>query len=47
MDKDRLPQKISRMKFLSITGKVALGAAGILAGSAGLFYYGSLIISGF
>jgi len=42
MDKDRLPQKISRRTFLSTTGKVTLGAAGILAGSTGLFYYGSL-----
>jgi menaquinol-cytochrome c reductase iron-sulfur subunit len=38
----QLPQKISRRVFLSTTGKLALGAAGILAGSTGLFYYGSL-----
>jgi menaquinol-cytochrome c reductase iron-sulfur subunit len=42
MDKDRLPQRISRRTFFSTTGKVALGAAGILAGSTCLFYYGSL-----
>ncbi|SEB83422.1 Rieske 2Fe-2S domain-containing protein [Paenibacillus sp. GP183] len=42
MDKDRQPQKISRRKFLSTSGRVALGAVGILAGSTGLFYYGSL-----
>jgi menaquinol-cytochrome c reductase iron-sulfur subunit len=42
MDKDQLPQKISRRKFLGTTGKLALGAAGILAGSTALFYYGSL-----
>jgi menaquinol-cytochrome c reductase iron-sulfur subunit len=42
MDKNQLPQKISRRTFLSTTGKVALGAAGILVGSTGLFYYGSL-----
>lgn len=33
MNKGRLPQKISRRTFLSTTGKVALGAAGILVGS--------------
>jgi menaquinol-cytochrome c reductase iron-sulfur subunit len=42
MDKDQLPQKISRRKFLSTTGKVALGATGILAGSTALFYFGSV-----
>ncbi|MBP1993006.1 QcrA and Rieske domain-containing protein [Paenibacillus eucommiae] len=42
MEKDQLPKKISRRSFLSTTGKLTLGAAGILAGSAGLFYYGAL-----
>jgi menaquinol-cytochrome c reductase iron-sulfur subunit len=42
MDNEKLPQKISRRMFLSTTGKLALGAAGILLGSTGLFYYGSL-----
>jgi menaquinol-cytochrome c reductase iron-sulfur subunit len=36
----RLPKKIGRRSFLGISGKLALGITGILAGSTGLFYYG-------
>jgi menaquinol-cytochrome c reductase iron-sulfur subunit len=39
---ERIPKKISRRSFLSTSGKLALGATGILAGSAGLFYYGAV-----
>lgn len=38
----RFPQKITRRSFLSSTGKLALGIAGALAGSSGLFYYGAI-----
>jgi menaquinol-cytochrome c reductase iron-sulfur subunit len=38
----RLPQKITRRSFLSLSVKLALGSTGILLGSAGLFYYGSI-----
>jgi menaquinol-cytochrome c reductase iron-sulfur subunit len=39
---ESFPKKISRRSFLSTSGKLALGATGILAGSAGLFYYGAV-----
>jgi menaquinol-cytochrome c reductase iron-sulfur subunit len=39
---ERMPKKISRRSFLSTSGKLALGAKGILAGSASLFYYGAI-----
>jgi menaquinol-cytochrome c reductase iron-sulfur subunit len=39
---ERLPKKITRRTFLSTSTKLALGGAGVLAGSAGLFYYGSV-----
>jgi menaquinol-cytochrome c reductase iron-sulfur subunit len=38
----RLPNKITRRSFLSLSVKLALGSTGILLGSAGLFYYGSI-----
>jgi menaquinol-cytochrome c reductase iron-sulfur subunit len=38
----RLPKKITRRSFLSTSGKLALGGAGILLGSTGLFYYGAI-----
>ncbi|TDF89717.1 ubiquinol-cytochrome c reductase iron-sulfur subunit [Paenibacillus piri] len=37
-----LPRKITRRSFLSTSGKLALGAAGVLLGSTGLFYYGAI-----
>jgi menaquinol-cytochrome c reductase iron-sulfur subunit len=39
---ESFPKKISRRSFLSTSGKLALGATGILAGSTGLFYYGAV-----
>ncbi|MBM7564774.1 ubiquinol-cytochrome c reductase iron-sulfur subunit [Paenibacillus sacheonensis] len=38
----KIPQQITRRAFLSTTAKVAIGAAGLLAGSTGLFYYGAV-----
>ncbi|MGM0882954.1 MAG: ubiquinol-cytochrome c reductase iron-sulfur subunit [Bacillota bacterium] len=38
----RLPHKITRRSFLNSSGKLALGVAGILMGSTGLFYYGAV-----
>ncbi|RKN86235.1 ubiquinol-cytochrome c reductase iron-sulfur subunit [Paenibacillus ginsengarvi] len=40
--KGRLPKKITRRTFLSTSGKLGLGAVGILAGSTALFYYGAM-----
>lgn len=37
-----LPRKITRRSFLSSSGKLALGVAGVLLGSTGLFYYGAV-----
>ncbi|MFK7693921.1 ubiquinol-cytochrome c reductase iron-sulfur subunit [Paenibacillus sp. HJGM_3] len=39
---ERLPQRLTRRTFLQTSGKLALGAAGLLAGSSGLFVYGAL-----
>lgn len=39
---ERLPQRLTRRTFLRTSGKLALGAAGLLAGSSGLFVYGAL-----
>jgi menaquinol-cytochrome c reductase iron-sulfur subunit len=39
---DRLPKKITRRTFLSASGKIALGAAGVIAASSALFYYGAV-----
>jgi menaquinol-cytochrome c reductase iron-sulfur subunit len=38
----RLPRKITRRSFLSLSVKLALGSTGILLGFTGLFYYGSV-----
>ena len=38
----KVPQKITRKAFLGTTAKIAIGVAGILAGSTGLFYYGAV-----
>jgi menaquinol-cytochrome c reductase iron-sulfur subunit len=39
---ENFPKKISRRSFLSTSGKLALGATGIMAASSGLFYYGEV-----
>jgi menaquinol-cytochrome c reductase iron-sulfur subunit len=40
--KEQFPKKISRRSFLGASGKLAIGAAALLAGSSGLFYYGAV-----
>lgn len=37
-----VPRKISRRAFLGTAAKVGIGAAGLLAASSGLFYYGAV-----
>ncbi|QHT60838.1 Rieske 2Fe-2S domain-containing protein [Paenibacillus lycopersici] len=38
----KMPDHITRRAFLGTAAKVALGAAGLVGGSAGLFYYGAV-----
>ncbi|QHW29922.1 Rieske (2Fe-2S) protein [Paenibacillus rhizovicinus] len=38
----KVPETITRRAFLSTTAKAVIGAAGLAAGSSGLFYYGAV-----
>ncbi|MBO7743297.1 Rieske 2Fe-2S domain-containing protein [Paenibacillus sp. MWE-103] len=38
----KVPHTITRRAFLGTTAKLAIGAAALLAGSTGLFYYGAV-----